>query len=985
MVIESAPGAPFTQRQREAIEYRGGNLLVEAVPGSGKTRVVVARAAALLAEGIVPERILVLTFSRRAVGELQARLARTTAAGAMPEVRTFHGFAARLLAQTGEGGRSRRLLSAPAERALFEHVVATTDLPSLPAGVATSPLFITTAGTTVDDLRRASDTALARFTAEASPRARDLLALEAAQRRSRNRLGVADFDDLIARAARLAATPGSAVAQTLRGRYAHVLVDEFQDTDPAQLTLLAHLGGEIFAVGDAAQAIYGFRGAARCAMQTAQRDLAMQPLPLDESFRCPQAMCDLARAVWPQPPTLRSEAEVAGEIAYRRAATPYDEASFIGEEVAAAIASGTPPHEIAVLVRSAEPLAGLVATELRSRGVAAIRQGGENVLDDLAVDAMLAALSALADPSEPAAWLRLFGHPALRLDPLAMRLAVGADPPRDLDRACALLHGLPVTGRTSGARIADALRSAQALWLHDEPVRAARAFASEADLLGYVIDGGEDAARRSAQRIATFVAGVADVRDVRVKLGLDTSSAAVFAAFRAASATWRADDSDAATASGVAILTIHAAKGLEFDFVAIADAVEGHFPHTWRADTLVSPADIAVARAAGVELGTLAGEHDDEERSLWYVAVTRAKRRVLVTWAETDSDGSPLRPGRFVPLDARNSENARASFRGPLAYVAAPTLRDVQTATSAHLTRPLRTSAMEAWFSCRRKFYYDALLRIGNDERGYRAKLGTLVHRAIATLHEAVRDFRHVEAGSHVQWSAALSEVVRAIFDAHDGIAFDSPLEVDAALRAANQLLERYARSLESAATAEGGAFEVIATEERVTYDIDGVAFRGSIDRVERRTDGSLGLVDIKTGKPRKRGRMVEAYPKLADAVANDELWSKATPPGNPQLPLYRHARPETTSLAYVYLGVASKHAEYHNAALDDRLATGADAAARDLAALGAIDAALTETFFVPWTTGALTTLEPTRFARTCRACDFVTVCPGYQEDDDDD
>jgi len=360
--------AGLTQRQRAAVAFRGGNLLVEAVPGSGKTRVIVARCEALLAEGVAAAEILLLTFSRRAVGELRARLLQVLAPDALPDIRTFHGFAARLLANAGDAGASGRLLSEPAERALFETVVATTPLPSLPPGVAGSALFRETASARVDEIRRSSPAAIARLADGATPRLADLLALEANQRRLRARLGAADYDDLVARAVDLARAPGGAVANALRGRYRHVLVDEFQDTDPLQLALLERFGAEIFAVGDAGQAIYGFRGAARHAMQRARSVLAMTPVALDESFRCPEIICELARSVAaPQSRGLRSRSAEAGTLLFRRAASPQDEAAFIGEQIAAAMRGGTPEREIAVLVRSAEPLAPLVARELRAR------------------------------------------------------------------------------------------------------------------------------------------------------------------------------------------------------------------------------------------------------------------------------------------------------------------------------------------------------------------------------------------------------------------------------------------------------------------------------------------------------------------------------------------------------------------------------------------------------------------------------------------
>jgi superfamily I DNA/RNA helicase/RecB family exonuclease len=972
----TVPGE-LTPRQQEAVAHRGANLLLEAVPGSGKTRVIVARCVSLLADGIPASEILLLTFSRRAVGELRDRLSVRLANQALPDIRTFHGFAARLLAETGNAGHSRRLLSEPAEGTLFRSILRSTPLRSLPTAAVLSPVFRDTASARVDELRRSSAEALAKLGERASPRIADLLALAAAQTQRRDRLGVADYDDLVARAVTLASTPGSALRQALHARYKHVLVDEFQDTDPLQLALVGQLSGEIFAVGDSAQAIYGFRGAARDALARARTDLTMTTLPLDESFRCPAAICDLARDVWPEPPRLHSSIDRVGLVTFRRGASPRDEAALIGAAVAQAIADGTPEREIAVLVRSAEPLARLVEEELRERGVASARQGGERVLDDPAVDAICAALKSLADSANPDCWRRLFCHPVFGVTPLPLRLAFDAAPVHSFEAACEFCERIEVRSRVSGARLAAALQSARDFWDAGDLAQAARSFAAESNVLGFVLAQDELDARRSSRRLTGFIDALADVRDVRARLGIGAGSAAAFDDFLACSESWTAGAEAVDDEPGVRILTIHAAKGLEFDFVVVADAVDNHFPQTWRRDALLREREIATARDCGVDLGTRAGEHLDEERSLWYVAVTRSKRKLLVTWSETDLDGSPQRPSRFIPLEARTLESHTPSFGGALVYAPAPELEAVATPYAARLPRPVGTSKIELWLDCRRKFYYAVLLRIGSDERTFKAKLGNLVHKTIQEFHATVRDFRTVDEGAHLAWALRLQQLARAIVAADPKFGFDSALETSAALRSAERLLERYARELEATARRGAGGFEVIASEESVRYDVAGVALTGKIDRVDRRPDGSLVLVDVKTGAFKREKAMTAAFPKLSAAASAGDLWVKATPAANPQLALYRHAKPETGSLAYLYLDARPKFADYVDAAHTDRLEI-----AQNAAALAALDEALAQTFFEPWTTG-VTAIEPTRNARTCRLCEFVAVCPGYLEDDE--
>jgi RecB family exonuclease len=196
-------------------------------------------------------------------------------------------------------------------------------------------------------------------------------------------------------------------------------------------------------------------------------------------------------------------------------------------------------------------------------------------------------------------------------------------------------------------------------------------------------------------------------------------------------------------------------------------------------------------------------------------------------------------------------------------------------------------------------------------------------------------------------------------------------------LRAADRLLDRYARSLETTARAEGGAFEVVGVEEAVRYEVQGIEFSGRLDRIDRLADGSLMLVDLKTSKMKNKGAMLEAFPKLAIGATENTIWAKSLP-GNPQLPLYRHAKSETSALEYLYLGSESKPGKFDDKATSDRL---------DLAthseAINAIDTALNTTFFEPWKDGTITTVASTSNARTCRYCEFVTVCPGFLEDEE--
>ena len=293
MLYDVEPLPEATPEQRAAIDHADGNVYVGAGPGTGKTFLLVERMRTLLARGVAPERILVLTFSRRAVNELRERIA---AAGlpASIEVRTFHGFSARAAGGGLARFRETRLLDTFSRRIVLENAILRTPTPTLASSARESRAFADECSRVLGDLDRVDAAALTRIAAGASLRLRDLLAIGEEDARARRLAGAGDLGDLVRRAVVEGAKAGSSVQTWLAGRYAHVLVDEFQDTDREQLALLGLLGAQLFAVGDEAQSIYRFRGASDAIVPYAIERYAMHRYDLTESRRCPAPVCELA-------------------------------------------------------------------------------------------------------------------------------------------------------------------------------------------------------------------------------------------------------------------------------------------------------------------------------------------------------------------------------------------------------------------------------------------------------------------------------------------------------------------------------------------------------------------------------------------------------------------------------------------------------------------------------------------------------------------
>lgn len=766
------------QQWRDAlVRFTDGRRVVVAGPGAGKTRLLVERLVFLLDGGAPPRSLLTLVFNRRAAGELRARLAAELPDRGLVELRvaTFHSFALsvcdRFWRQTSLSGRPT-LLPTPEQRAVVRALLAATPDPdgwSVPDGVRRSASFgrhvadgvlrLQEGGTDAHPGRLLGD--------DVAP----LLACLARYRRLLAGRSKLDHAGVLATAADLVGDPAVRAALGVE----HLLVDEYQDVNPAQERLVAHLAAgarSVVTVGDPDQAIYGFRGATPAALDQAATRLGAEEVRLTTGFRCSQPVIDAARALLAGPPLVGREA--GGGVAAASFAHRSDEMQWIADHVRR-LGHDTPWSEIAVLTRSLRTLRGPVTRALGRAGIP-YRIAGAGVASGALPGhpwvATLLDLLTLAVPAHDAE-----ADVADALDAAAVSPLVGADPLglREPMRAArrsndpeavlrhwaadashhelaALLAGV-AAAREAVAAGADVASVAWALW-HALPVRprldgrvAAGLDLEPADLAG------ARAVRHWFATLDRFVGRNPTAATLADHLAtLDGAEA---------DDPWVADDDDGA--AGVQVLTVHQAKGLEFDHVIVPALEEGRFPVVARASALGGPAADAAA----------------EERRLLYVALTRARGSVVLTatvGADDRVEASPSRffsdltdhlvdpaelgppPPRDALLDVATVAGARRTWgrvlRDPATSdgdrrLAARGLQ-VLLGTPAHLPwvpevaldprRRLRTtawvlsaSAIETYLGCGRKFLFERLLRLAPWQGNPAGAFGTAVHAAIGT------------------------------------------------------------------------------------------------------------------------------------------------------------------------------------------------------------------------------------------------------------
>ena len=608
--------ASLNPAQQEAVELARGPALIIAGAGSGKTRVLTARVAKLLERGVPAEAVLAFTFTNRAAREMRERITAAIGPGSAGVwIGTFHATAMRILR------REAHALGLPPGFSIYDR----DDQESLLLELVRAAGLPETNYRTGAVLGRISDhkNALVR-PADAERVAtnefdRHVASLYAKYQAALRRAGALDFDDLIAETVRMW-HDHPATGERWSRRFQHVLVDENQDTNHAQFRLvqcLAGVHGNVFVVGDDDQSIYGWRGANLANVLDFERRFpGAVTIRLEQNYRSTRNILDAANAVIAhnvarKGKTLWSDREAGARP--RFALTPDEtfEARRVRHWLQQQQTRGRRLADCAVLYRTNAQSRAL-ETELRRAGMSYEIVGGVSFFQRREVKDVLAYLRLAVNPLDTMSFFRVWNTPRRGLGSaveaqVRSRLAVlGADPVAAL-RALAAEGGLKGAARAGAAQLVallDELRGRLA-----EPVD--QLFALLLERSGYLdhLDAAGD--RDVAERRANVEElGVAAAQFAAAHVGEDPVNGGLLAWLSECSLLTDADR----TTGGerVLLLTVHNAKGLEFDAVAVAGLEEGLMPH-----------------ATSLE----SGDRLEEERRLFYVALTRARDEVLLTAA----------------------------------------------------------------------------------------------------------------------------------------------------------------------------------------------------------------------------------------------------------------------------------------------------------------------------------------------------------------
>lgn len=618
-------------QQRAAVEQTEGPLLVLAGAGSGKTRVLTYRVAWLMERGVAPWRILAITFTNKAAREMAERV--HSLAGEASEdawISTFHSCCARILRRDIEKLGYKR------QFAIYDEDDRMTVIRQVSRALNLSdkeypPKVIKAM---ISDAKNKMLTPQ-EWLKESGGDARSKKLFEAYRdyEKTLKANNALDFDDLLLKTLELLAEQPP-VLQYYRDRFHYILVDEYQDTNPAQYELVRLLAGDrhnLCVVGDDDQSIYGWRGANPENILEFERDFPeCVTIKLEQNYRSTGNILDAANQVIShnrgrKEKALWTESGAGDRIALYRAMDERDEATFICQMSRKLMRQGSDAGSIAVLYRANAQSRVLEEVFVRS-GTPYRVYGGMRFYERKEVKDLLAYLRALVNPDDDISVRRIINVPKRGIGDATVDKVAEYAAENDMPLLSAVLdwENLPVSARPKKllGEFAELMIDLTEQMYETYPPDFAQALIDRIGYIRALEESKDEDSEARVENVKEFLGAISEFQQHNPEAGLAEFLENVALV----------SDLDAMNENGgaVTLMTLHSAKGLEFDNVFIAGMEEGVFP---------------ITRALFDE------KQMEEERRLCYVGITRARRRLFLSLARSRAlynTRNNNAPSRFV-------------------------------------------------------------------------------------------------------------------------------------------------------------------------------------------------------------------------------------------------------------------------------------------------------------------------------------------------
>lgn len=612
----------LNDEQKRAVECESGPMLIVAGAGSGKTRVLTSRIAYLIEKGVSPERILALTFTKKAAGEMKERIGLMVGERKARRIwmGTFHSVFIRFLRDYAG------VIEFPPTFTIYDQ----TD--------SVSAVKTCIKNLNLDDKLYKPKEVLSRISkakndlitptpysngaggyreSDSHQKKPEIYRIYAAYCALCKQSGVMDFDDILLYMNILLKKSPQAL-QDISARFDHILVDEYQDTNMAQYLILLKLAAghrNICVVGDDSQSIYGFRGAQIQNILNFQKDFPGAKLfRLERNYRSTQNIVNAANTLIARnegriPKECVSMGEKGEPIHLVRTFTEQEEAAQTASSILQRIRmDGAQYQDFAILYRTNSQSRAL-EEQLRRRNIPYMIYSGNSFFERAEVKDMMAYFKLAVNPSDDESFKRIVNKPARGIGNTSLNALI------DEARAAgvSLFQAASATSNPKfGAFCAIILRARERL---QDAYDAAMSLAQESGLyLFYKADTSVEGQSRFAN-LEELLNSVKLFMEDAEEQAVDEAPRLDLASYlENVSLLSNVDVSDEESANKVALMTVHTAKGLEFPYVYVTGMEENLFPSGgW----LLTPQDL------------------EEERRLFYVAITRAKRVVTVSFAQT--------------------------------------------------------------------------------------------------------------------------------------------------------------------------------------------------------------------------------------------------------------------------------------------------------------------------------------------------------------
>ncbi len=873
--------------QKEAVDTIEGPVVVIAGPGTGKTQMLSLRIANILRHagaGVGPENILALTFTNAAVAALRARLTKVTGATLAYQVGifTFHSFAEETMRAYPEYARDF-FGSKPAgdlERLqIIESVIQKGEY-NLLKTFASDTHYTKALLNAIDKIKQ-EGLSPEQFRDRVATQETEVLADEESyyKRNGKNfkkgelkptafahvekhkELGLVyesyqkaldqkriyDYNDILLRLIRALENDKNFQA-TIMERYQYVLVDEHQDTNGAQnriLELITETPNDeppnLFTVGDDKQAIYRFQGASlENFLHFTKRFSQTKTIDLTHNYRSTQPILDVAQRLVENDTSKKHAPLVAktalphGQIAIHSFETVQDELLYIAGECRKKIESGVPAEEIAIFYRENKFLAG-IQEALEKESVPYVVSSKENILHDPVMRKLIWLLRAVANPLDNERLGEALLMDIIPVEPLDALVLF--DELRYGRKRKFLLQLLQHAPSLQGVELSDPAKlTAFASFIQAQKLRGENApfveffdsFVRESGFLKYILGkpGAETHLRQLAALFDEIKKNVAEnpsyrladfLRYVETLLEYDVAISVT----------------PAAAKEGVQLMTAHGSKGLEFEHVYITDVVHGRWNSKRRVNFFKLP---IVTEATTIE----------DDRRLLYVALTRAKKDITITYAEKSNEGKPQEPSIFINelLGEHVEVNAKSRTPEQLQKLFAPRTQFFPKLTSPEYIRErflatkLSATALNNYYKSPLAYFFRNLIRLP-EAQTKTLLYGNVVHKTLELF------FQEAKAAGEV---LPVERLLRL---------YQETLEKEYLLHEYyEEFSKRGKKNLESYYQEREKDFTVaIELEKRLTgltFTLDSgeeIMLTGILDKLEYLPDGTVRVVDYKTGR----------------------------------------------------------------------------------------------------------------------------------------